>query len=127
MHEDTILNRGWQVMTVEGEGAVLRNLDGIYTPGKRSRDVLKLVRFDQTEVRIEDIVPMEKEPTQGIFVCNYKERVFKVTPSEFDHYQRGEMLRKKHNYIGKKLLIQHRGYTKDGIPRIAKGVKIIDK
>lgn len=117
--EDTVILFG-------GEGLVLRNKRGVYTPGKRSRDVLKLVRFDQTSVWIEDVIPMEKEPTQGIFVCNYSGKEFKVTPSEFNHDQRNEMLRNKHNYIGKKLLIQHRGYTNDGIPRIAKGVKIIN-
>jgi hypothetical protein len=117
-YESEVIERG-------GEGLVIRNINGRYTPGKRSKDVLKLVRFDQTEVWIEDIVPMEKEPTQGIFVCNYAGKEFKVTPSEFDHYQRGNMLRSKHSFIGKKLLIQHRGFTNDGIPRIAKGVKIV--
>ena len=119
------------------EGIVIRHVDGKYEPGVRSADVLKLVRFDSSEVEIIDVVAMENEPTHGRFVVRLWGEVqtndlgqgkvelvgslmsFKLTPSEFTHQERIDFLMNKHEYIGKILTITHRGYTDDGIPRIA--------
>ena len=127
------------------EGIVLRHIDGKYEPGTRSTNVLKLVRFDSSEVLITAVMPMENEPTHGMFevielmesrpdklegvdhwILNgthyiYKKpmRPFKLTPSEFTHQQRIDFLMNAPEYIGKILTITHRGFTDDGIPRIA--------
>lgn len=117
------------------EGIVVRVPTGKYQPGVRSSEVLKLVRFDSSEVEIVDVEPMENEPSHGLFVCRvYKKDLpdearvvfgssaykdFNVTPSHFNHQQRIELLMNRHDYIGKQLTIEHRGYTAYGIPRIA--------
>jgi hypothetical protein len=107
------------------EGIVVRNFDGMYEPGTRSADVLKLVRFDSCEVEIVDIVSMENEPTHGMFVCKVNDPIdldhayFNVTPSEFDHHARQHLLIKKDEYIGRFLTINHRGFTRYNVPRIA--------
>jgi hypothetical protein len=131
-HEEKFLAQG-------DEGIVIRTMSGIYQPGVRSSNVLKLVRFDSQEVQIVNIEPMDNEPSHGIFVCRfYKSQFlnedakiydkvfgpnhykdFYVTPSQFNHQQRIELLMNKHDYIGKQLTIEHRGYTAYGIPRIA--------
>jgi hypothetical protein len=124
--KDDILNIENRILEKGGEGLVVRNSTGVYTPGKRSRDVLKVVRADVTTVPIVDIIPMEKEPTQGVFICVYNGKRFKVTPSEYTHKERSELLLYKHRYINKTIQIQHRGFTDDGIPRIAKAIRTGD-
>lgn len=107
------------------EGIVLRNLQGKYAIGKRSSDVLKLVRLDRSEILITDIIAMENEPSHGLFICKAANgEYFKVTPSFFTHEQRKALLEEKNDHIGHWLTIQHRGYTNDGIPRIAKALSI---
>lgn len=118
------------------EGIVIRHIDGKYEPGTRSTNVLKLVRFDSSEVEIVDVIPMENEPTHGMFVVRlwtddeyelngeklpYRKSkgAFKLTPSEFTHQERIDFLMNREEYLGKILTITHRGYTDDGIPRIA--------
>ncbi|PHS35668.1 MAG: hypothetical protein COA82_03395 [Alkaliphilus sp.] len=111
------------------EGIVVRHNSGMYEAGVRSKDVLKIVRFDSCEVLLLDIVPMVKEPSQGLFVVRYSfttkpnnlsgYKDFSLTPSCFTHDERVEMLANKEGYIGKYVTIEHRGFTDANVPRIA--------
>lgn len=115
--EDTVLKNGY-------EGLVIRHIDGTYRIGARSRDVLKMVRMDKTEVTIINIVPLDKEPTMGKFICSLDGLTFFVTPGTgYDHDDRRDMLKNPGKYIGKKITITHRGFTDDGVPRIATAPK----
>jgi ATP-dependent DNA ligase len=116
--EDKCLEEGY-------EGVVVRDCEGLYEIGKRSSKVLKLVRFDETEVKIVDVIPMENKPEQGLFVCEYDGKTFNVTPA-MSHNEREFLLSNKFTYIGKLLTIKHRGYTKYNTPRIAVGKTIRD-
>ncbi len=110
------------------EGLVGRHLDGMYKIGGRSNDVLKMVRMDKSTVRVINIVPMDKAPDMGKFLCIYGNRTvpFHVTPGKgYDHKSRRELLSNKDEWYGKgrTITIYHRGLTDDGLPRIATAPK----
>jgi len=121
-HEEMFLEQGY-------EGLVYRRMEGMYKEGKKSSDVLKIVRFDSCEVTIIDVIPMENEPTHGLLVVRYHGvtkpnnlsyyKDFKLTPSELNHTERKDLLANKTKYIGKYATINHRGFTDGGVPRIA--------
>ena len=104
------------------EGIMVKSKDNLYKTDYRSRDALKLVRFDSMEVEIINIIPYEKEPDLGKFICILHNKEFKVDPGKgFDKNLKREILKNKSKYIGQLLTISHRGFTPYGIPRIAKG------
>jgi DNA ligase-1 len=114
-YEETHLELGY-------EGIMVKAQSNLYKTDYRSRDALKLVRFDSMEVEIKDIIPYEKEPDLGKFICLYKGREFFVDPGiGFDKTLKREILKNKSKYIGQLLTISHRGFTSHDFPRIAKG------
>lgn len=121
------------------EGIVYRNIDAMYEPGKRSRNVLKLVKMNTNWVEIVDIISEPKSPKHGMFVVKIEDdlgfndlngkqfefvslKPFKLTASEFSHSERENLLTNKEHYIGQLIKIEHRGVTSLGTPRIAKAV-----
>jgi predicted DNA-binding WGR domain protein len=124
-NESELLDFETHFLSKDEEGLVARVPAGKYYPGERSTEVLKLVRFDSMELKVLDILPMENEPTHGIFVVDCETangELLKVTPGEgFDDKKRQAILKNKKDYIGQLLTIRHRGFTQYGTPRIATG------
>lgn len=108
------------------EGAILREPKVAYAFGKRPRTMLKVKRSKDREYTIVDIIPMDKEPTFGLFVCvTPAGKRFKVTP-EGSAEVREDYLTNKAKYIGKPLTVRFFEYTEDDIPFHAVGVTIRD-
>jgi DNA ligase-1 len=112
---DTVIAEGY-------EGAMLRTPDKGYQAGKKSRTLLKLKMFDDTEFIITDVVEgkdrivNEVELKVACFKCETDDgEEFEVT-AYGDMYKKDEIWHNRAEYIGKTLTVQHSGYTKDNIP-----------
>lgn len=103
------------------EGAILR-LDGSeYEVGVRSRNLLKIKRFDDTEYKVLDIIPgkattvngVDRSP--GILICGSVGDTFEVyAPGTIE--EKEEILKNKKKYIGKEITIKHSGFTNANKP-----------
>lgn len=122
--EKDIFNLENKYLDLNYEGIIIRHNDGKYKIGGRSKDVLKMVRMDKSYFFVVGVEPLEKDPTMGKFVCKHKENVFYITPGKgYNHQDRRDLILNPHNYINKMIPVIHRGYTDDGIPRIATSPK----
>lgn len=107
------------------EGVMVRHLDGKYTPGFRSKDLLKLKRFEDAEFKIVGVVEATgRDAGTAIFTCITKEgNEFNCRPQgtfeERSHYWKN---RKK--LIGKKLTVKFQGKSDDGVPRFPVGIAL---
>ena len=98
------------------EGSIMRNPNGLYAFGKRPMDMVKLKRVIDEEFTIVDIVPQDKNPSLGLYVCVTKEgREFKVTPRGDEDFKE-LLLLQKHLYLNKQLTCTFYEYTEDLIP-----------
>lgn len=98
------------------EGSVLRAIDNVYGFGKRPVTIVKLKRCMDAEFKIVDIIPQDKRPDLGLYVCRTKEgKEFKVTP-HMSNDEAERLLILKHDYIGKMLTCTFYEYTEDGKP-----------
>lgn len=98
------------------EGSILRNSEGLYAFGKRPQDMCKLKRTITEEFKIIDIIPQDKNPNLGMFVCiSNNGEEFKVTPKMTEN-EKQVLLFTKQNYLGKKLSCTFYEYTDKNIP-----------
>lgn len=107
------------------EGAMLRNMDGLYMFDHRSYDLQKIKPLADAEYEI-----VGGEEASGndintvIFSCITESgNIFNVRPVG------SREIRKKYwenlqQYIGKKLVVQYNGFTNSGIPRFPRGIRI---
>ncbi|RUP42186.1 MAG: hypothetical protein EKK63_02495 [Acinetobacter sp.] len=116
MHHDTWVQEGY-------EGAMIRLLNGMYTPGQRSRDLLKVKQFDETEyyfqcwekgLRDEDLIA----------VCSTS--ILADEAKEFKAKMVGTVSEKKELElfpikVDSLITIKHFGLTEDGLPRFPIG------
>lgn len=104
------------------EGTIIRWGMASYEVNKRSYSLLKYKDFIDEVYEIVDIISSEKRPEHGVVVCktNFVNGLasvsFKANP-KMSHEDREELLRLKHEYIGKMAEIRFFEYTDDGIPR----------
>lgn len=97
------------------EGSIVRDKNGKYESGKRSSSLLKIKPLFDTEVEVIDIVP--GETGLGICVCRMAglDRSFKIL-APGTHGEKRECLENKADYIGKRLKVEYRELTADGVP-----------
>lgn len=108
------------------EGTIYRDPDAEYGFGKRPQYITKRKKYIELEFTIVEVIPMEKEPTLGMFVCITKEgKTFTVVP-EGTKTTKTEYLINKNNYIGKLLTCQFYEWTVNNVPFHAKGIAIRD-
>ena len=107
------------------EGLILRNVDSVYAPDKRSYDLQKYKKFDDAEFTIVGF----KEGTgvdKGlvIWTCRGVNCEFDVRPSE-SFSKRKELFDNGTQYLGKQLTVRYNGLTRDGCPRfpVGKGIR----
>lgn len=98
------------------EGAIFRDMEGVYQFGKRPATITKLKRLEDAEFLITGIIPQEKDDSIGMFECVTPEgNPFKVNPKGDTAYKRS-LLEDPSSFIGKQLTIFFYEYTDDGIP-----------
>ena len=104
------------------EGGILRTPDKSYLAGFRSRQLLKIKTFDDSEHVIVDVVEGKDRIVNDVelkvacFVCETPEgKRFEVT-AHGDMYQKDRIWYEREQHIGKLVTIKHSGHTKDGIP-----------
>ena len=112
---DTVIEDGY-------EGAMLRTPDEGYQAGKKSRTLLKLKTFDDSEHLIVDVVEGKDRIVNDVelkvacFMCETPEgKRFEVTAMG-DMYEKDRTWHERESFMQKYLTVQHSGYTKDNIP-----------
>lgn len=103
------------------EGAMIRHLDGMYGQGQRSRDLLKVKEFDETEFAFKNFEFGQRGVEDLIAVC------WTADTSEFRAKMIGTKAEKEALYaqsedsMGRSLTVKHFGWTEDGLPRFPIG------
>lgn len=104
------------------EGGILRTPDTGYLAGFRSRTLLKIKKFDDSEYVILDVVEGKDRLVNDVslkvacFVCETSEgKRFEVTACG-DMYEKDRTWHNRKDFIGKFLTVKHSGYTNAGIP-----------
>jgi ATP-dependent DNA ligase len=114
-------------MNMGFEGTILRSLAGKYTPGHRSKDLLKLKDMHDAEFRItgfEDGVG--KDAGAIVFHCLSDTGLeFKARP-EGPIEERQKMFKKGKSYIGKLLTVRYQALSDTGVPIFPVGVTVRD-
>jgi DNA ligase-1 len=100
------------------EGTMVRNLDSLYQPNKRSYDLLKLKEFIDHEFEIIGWkVGKGKFSNVPTFLLTMPDKsTFEAVPKG-DEERRLEYLQEADNLIGKFATIRFFEYTADGVPR----------
>lgn len=96
------------------EGLIIRPMEGIYEVGKRSKNLIKVKRWDDDEYVVRSI----SESTDGYAIFHLttdQMRSFSVLCHGDAHYKK-KVFENKFDFINKKINIKHFGFTKDGIP-----------
>ena len=107
-----------------GEGLMIRDINSIYEPNKRSKYLQKYKKFDEDEFKIVGFKDSEREKGLVIWVCEIKSGIqFDVVPNGTKD-ERKDLYKIADKFIGKLLTVQYLGLTDDGIPKIAKGKDI---
>lgn len=116
-HHDTWVQQGY-------EGAMLRMYLGEYGQGQRSRDLLKVKEFDETEYpflrweigqRAEDLIAVLDANNQGEFRAKMV-----GTAAE-------KLILQEHPSASGTITIKHFGFTEDGLPRFPIGKAFRDE
>lgn len=116
-----------RLMTVQAElkgfeGGILRDSRALYTPGFRSKGLLKVKSFEDSEYPILEVIEGKDRVTPA---ATLKVACFILeTPSgkRFEVTSPGTMHEKDHHWhnrstlIGKLVTVKHKGFTKLGIP-----------
>jgi DNA ligase-1 len=117
------MENGW-------EGIMFRNMEGVYKPGHRSKDLQKYKEFIDEEF----IITGAKEGAGSdegtvIWECRTGSRentlYFDVRPRGVTA-QRKQWWNDREKYIGSKLTVRFQNLTSDGIPRFPVGIAIRD-
>lgn len=108
------------------EGAIIRNLEGLYEFGFRSNNLIKLKQFDDLEFEIVDVVEATgRDAGTAIFVCKCGGGEFNVKP-QGSRELRADYFKNAKRLIGKMVTVQYQGFSDDGIPRFPSAISIRD-
>lgn len=109
------------------EGVIIRNLDGLYEFGFRSRDLIKLKDFDDSEFTIADVVEgTGRDAGTAVFELYLSDgRKFKARPvGTFE--QRKDYFDNRTDLIGKQCTVKYQGFSDDGVPRFPVAIAVRD-
>lgn len=109
------------------EGVIIRNFDGMYEFGFRSRNLIKLKEFDDSEFQIADVVEgTGRDAGTAVFVLSLPDgRTFKARPvGTFE--QRKDYFDNRTELIGKMCTIKYQGTSDDGVPRFPVALAVRD-
>jgi ATP-dependent DNA ligase len=104
---------------------MIRNLDGVYELGRRTKSLLKYKEFEDAEFLVVDVIEGEgTEKGAALFVCRTNTgQTFNVRPrGSLD--KRKKQLQLKKMFIGQKLTVRYQPLSKDEVlPRFPVGIK----
>lgn len=109
------------------EGIIIRNFDGMYEFGFRSRNLVKLKEFDDSEFLISDVVEgTGRDAGTAVFELSLSDgRKFKARPvGSFE--QRKDYFDNRQELIGKMCTVKYQGFSDDGVPRFPVAIAIRD-
>lgn len=109
------------------EGVIIRNLDGLYEFGFRSRNLIKLKDFDDSEFLISDVVEgTGRDAGTAVFELYLSDgRKFKARPvGTFE--QRKDYFDNRTELIGKQCTVKYQGFSDDGVPRFPVAIAVRD-
>lgn len=109
------------------EGVIIRNLDGLYEFGFRSRNLIKLKDFDDSEFLISDVVEgTGRDAGTAVFELSLPDgRRFKARPvGSFE--QRKDYFDRAPELIGKQCTVKYQGFSDDGVPRFPVAIAVRD-
>lgn len=126
--EHVIVNSDEEVLTAHDavvekgfEGAILKDPKGTYQPGQRSSFWTKVKMFEDDEFEVIGHKLGQRGAQDLLLVCKAPNgNPFEVTMNG-SVASKEKMLMNINNVIGKQLTVKFFGYTKYGIPNIAKG------
>mmetsp|Transcript_10719 Transcript_10719/g.16149 ORF Transcript_10719/g.16149 Transcript_10719/m.16149 type:complete len:319 (-) Transcript_10719:27-983(-) len=101
------------------EGIVVRTPNGLYEPGKRSKDIMKYVRHLEDEFDIFDVKPGtgKFKGSLGALCCVTSQgKKFCANPA-VDEAMRKDWWKNRKNLIGKKATVRFTRFTTNGVPR----------
>ena len=109
------------------EGAMIKTRDGIYKPGKRSNDSIKMKPYMEDEFPIVDFTEgTDHHKGMIIFICITKDgQKFNSVPS-WTHEKRTRAFKKGKKYMGKLAVISYFSLSDDGIPEFNNTIDIKD-
>lgn len=99
------------------EGTMVRWGDEGYKIGGRSSNLLKYKDFLDEAYTVVDVMPSDKNPEQGVVVCDLGDGRTFGCGMKFSHAEREEILVNKEDYIGQTAEIRFFEYTDSGLPR----------
>lgn len=97
------------------EGSIIRNPDSEYQFGKRRINMLKLKRLISFDFRIISIIPQQKQPKLGMYLCRHKGKEFTINPTKSDSFKE-KLLLNRSQYIGLKVQTDFYEWTKEEKP-----------
>lgn len=109
------------------EGVIIRNLEGLYEFGFRSRNLIKLKDFDDSEFLISDVVEgTGRDAGTAVFELSLPDgRRFKARPvGSFE--QRKDYFDRAPELIGKQCTVKYQGFSDDGVPRFPVAIAVRD-
>lgn len=107
------------------EGAIVKNPKSKYQPGQRNNDWKKVKARDENEFEITGHTFGQRGAQDLKFICACSAGSFEVTMNG-SIATKERLAAKAESLIGKMLTVEHKGYTKYGIPNHAKGKAIRD-
>lgn len=109
------------------EGAMVRNLTGSYSIGKRSADLQKVKTFLDGEYTISGFVEgTGNEAGCVVWECQTPDgQTFRVRPRGTQEARR-ELFENGGDYVGQQLTVRYQELTDDGVPRFPVGIAIRD-
>ena len=109
-----------ECVVLKYEGVMVKNPESHYQPGQRSSDWKKVKVWDDTEFLVVGYSVGQRGVQDLKFICESKGGQFEATMNG-TIAQKQKLYDKIDDLIGKMLTVQHKGYTKYGIPNLSKG------
>ena len=118
--DETFVNAGY-------EGVVIRNIDGLYLPGKRSNDCQKYKDFLDNEYTIIGYKQaVGKDAGTVIFRCKTTDNQSFYVRMKGNLNYRKSISKIAYDLIGKNMTVRHYGFSQSGIPMYPTGIVIRD-
>jgi len=116
VHSRTEIETKHDNFVVSGyEGAILRNIEAPYQPGKRTRDLLKVKKFEDAEFIITGVLEGDGNHSGLATKVEIEDNGVKVYPSMTGRNEFKQLvLEEKDEYIGGQVTIKFFGRTPDG-------------
>ena len=115
--EEELLKKHQEFISQGFEGTMIRLDNQDYDFNKRSKQLMKLKDFIDSDYKIIDIVPSDRVPEHGVAVCEAEDGQTFKCGMKLSHEERIEILKDREHMIGKIANVRFFEYTDGGLPR----------